>query len=131
MSLDVGYAIAAAYRAKYWGFDLSSSRAPAMSAGFGGAGINESVYATSFYRLTRETGLYAYTGYSEVTGSGSGGTEIQSFGIGLEHRLGREWSLYAQYLWFRSATPASSMALTNSIAAGAKLDALPWHWSWR
>jgi hypothetical protein len=131
MSLGVGYAIAAAYRAKYWGFDLSSSRAPAMSAGFGGAGINESVYATSFYRLTRETGLYAYTGYSEVTGGGSGRTEIQSFGIGLEHRLNRDWSLYAQYLWFRSATPASSTALTNSIAAGAKLEALPWHWSWR
>jgi hypothetical protein len=130
MSLGVGYAIAAAYRAKYWGFDLGSSRAPAMSAGFGGAGINQSVYATSFYRLTRRSGLYAYTSYSEVTGGGAS-TEIQSFGIGLEHRLTRDWNLYAQYLCFRSATPASSTALTNSIAAGAKLDALPWHWSWR
>jgi len=100
-----------------------------LPAGTGYTTVDLSV--TYLRPLTRETGLYAYTGYSEVTGSGSGGTEIQSFGIGLEHRLGREWSLYAQYLWFRSATPASSMALTNSIAAGAKLDALPWHWSWR
>lgn len=129
-STDVGYAIAASYRAKYWNFDLGSSRAPGMTAGFGGAGINQSVYATSFYRLTRRTGLYAYAGYSEVSGSGAR-TEIQSFGTAVERRLSRAVSLYAQYLWFRSATPGSQSALTNSIVAGAKLYARPWHWSWR
>jgi len=39
-SVDAGYAIAAGYRAKYWGVDIASSRAPGMSAGFGGAGID-------------------------------------------------------------------------------------------
>lgn len=129
-SVDAGYAIAAGYRAKYWGVDLASSRAPGMTAGFGGAGLDQSVYATSFYRLTRRSGLYAYAGYSEVAGGGAR-TEIQSLGIGVEHRRNRWLSLYAQYLWFRSATPGNSSAQTNSIAAGARLDARPWHWSWR
>ncbi|HVB80574.1 MAG TPA: hypothetical protein VNE82_11605 [Candidatus Binataceae bacterium] len=129
-SIDAGYAIAASYRAKHWSFELASSRAPGMTAGFGGAGINQSVYTTSFYRLTRRTGLYAYGGYNEVTGDGAR-TEIQALGAGVEHRLNRALSLYVQYLWFRSATPGSSTALTNSITVGARLDARPWHWSWR
>lgn len=129
VSMDVGYSVTASYLAEYWGLNLSSSRAPAITAGFAGAGIGQSAGGAGHYRLTRRATLYAWAGYTGLSGGGTS-ARIMSCAIGVNHRLDRRFSLFLQYLWFRTTTPTSPAALTNAVAAGVKLDARPWRWSW-
>lgn len=127
---DVGYLAAAQYVAKRWSVNFTSGRAASMTAGYAGAGISQFAYSSSAYALSRRTTLYTSAGYNELSGGGVS-AELISFAAGANYRLDRHFTLYAQYLWFRTTRPDSPAALSNAVAVGLKLDARPWHWMWQ
>ena len=127
--INAGYQASATYTTERLQAALSSARQASTTAGFGGAGINQSVGGSFSYALTRRTNGFVNNGYSRLS-EGAAVSDILSWSVGVNHRLTRAITVFAQYLGFRTTSPQSPPVVTNSVVAGMRLTAQPWRWTW-
>jgi hypothetical protein len=127
--VDAAYIVSAAYTTERLQATLESARQESTTAGFGGAGINQSVGGSISYALTRRCNAFVNNSYSQLN-QGSAASDILSWSAGINYRLTRPLTVFAQYLGFRTTSPTSPPVVTNSVLAGMRLTAQPWRWVW-
>ncbi len=127
--VDAGYLVSAAYTTERLQAKLDSARQESTTAGFSGAGINQSIGGSISYALTRRSNAFVNNSYSRLS-EGPAAADILSWSAGVNYRLTRPITLFAQYLGFRTSSPQAPPVVTNSVLAGMRLTAQPWRWVW-
>jgi hypothetical protein len=129
VQVEGGYFAAITYRGERVQLAINSARQQNTTAGFGGAAINQSVSGSLVYALTRRSEAFVNTSYSELD-AGSDSSDILSWSAGIDYRVARAITVYAQYLGFRTIAAGSPAVLTNVAAAGLRFSPEPWRWVW-
>ena len=127
--VDAGYLVSAAYTTERLQATLDSARQESTTAGFSGAGINQSIGGSISYALTRRSNAFVNNSYSRLN-EGPAAADILSWSAGVNYRLTRPITVFAQYLGFRTSSPTAPPVVTNSVLAGMRLTAQPWRWVW-
>jgi hypothetical protein len=127
--VEGGYSAAINYHGERMQAVLNSARQESTTAGFGGAAINQSVSGSMVYALSRRSNAFVNTSYSELS-AGRDSSDILSWSAGIDYRIVRAITVYAQYLGFRTTTVGSPAVLTDVAAVGLRLTPEPWRWVW-
>ena len=128
-SVGAAYLASATYTTERLQAALESARQESTTAGFGGAGVNQSVGGSISYALTRRSNAFVNNSYARLS-QGPAASDILSWSAGVNYRLTRPITVFAQYLGFRTSSPTAPPVVTNSVLAGMRLTAQPWRWVW-
>jgi hypothetical protein len=132
--LDYGYAATGQYSLERLKLSINTGRGTGVSATRGtttgtGAGITQYAGGSLVYALARETNCYSTIYYSSTSGAGIS-NNILAFGVGVQHRLTKTFSVNVQYVGYRTVIPNSPSVFTNSVVIGLKFTGLPLRWVW-
>ena len=135
--LNVGYTLNSTYKGELWELSLYSGRAPSISAGNSGSSIGQYVGAGALYWLSRRTSAYVTGSFSQFSQTGNNknnngnNSNIYSlaYGGGINHRLTRDISVFAQFVRFQTNSLGVSGNSSDTLILGVRFAPEPWIWT--
>lgn len=118
-----GYIIDLRYSGQKWAARAGGGETPSLGAGYGGAGVSQGGSGSFSYQLGQYTSLLAHVSYNQYSTSGFNG-DMFGYGVGINSRLTRWLTVYAQYNGYRRSLGSGSTAAVRGIGLPAGSEAV-------